>query len=54
MSHAQTIRQLTASVPPFPLPATQAEFDALTYTQRLVLHEKHPTIYKRFTQKDKV
>lgn len=48
MNHARSSQQPKIHIPSFPLPATKADFDALTYTQRVVLAEQHPAIYNKF------
>lgn len=34
----------------FQTPKTQAEFDALSYPQKVALFEQQPSVYKRFTK----
>jgi len=52
MSHIQTSRPLTLTVQPFPLPKTRAEFDALTFPQKLTLHEQEPESYARLAKSE--
>ena len=51
--HAISNRPLTAEVQSFEIPNTQAEFDKLTFAQRITLYEQHQAVYKKFVTKQK-